>query len=97
MFKLAINSVRAAVRIQRLKYTPEALSVSVAVMDPYRLKALRKVSQHAAPDGARTGRSGTLLGDLFVYFVVSSFFLGMCDGFIVQCAYASLDEESLAA
>ena len=43
MFKLAINSVRAAVRIQRLKYTPEALSVSVAIMDPYRLKALRKV------------------------------------------------------
>ncbi|XP_043216037.1 phosphorylase b kinase gamma catalytic chain, liver/testis isoform-like isoform X8 [Amphibalanus amphitrite] len=43
MFKLAINSVRAAVRIQRLKYTPEALSVSVAIMDPYRIKALRKV------------------------------------------------------
>lgn len=43
MFKLAINCVRAAVRIQRLKFTPEALPVSVIIMDPYRLKAIRKV------------------------------------------------------
>ncbi|XP_037091954.1 phosphorylase b kinase gamma catalytic chain, skeletal muscle/heart isoform-like isoform X2 [Pollicipes pollicipes] len=42
-FRLAINCVRAAVRIQRLKFTPEALSVSVAVLDPYRLKSLRKI------------------------------------------------------
>ena len=51
MFRLAIISVRAAVRIQRLKYTPEALSVSVAIMDPYRVKALRKVSHGAQSAG----------------------------------------------
>lgn len=42
-FIFAILVVRACVRIKRLKYTPEPLNVSDAMMDPYRVKVLRKV------------------------------------------------------
>ncbi|KAI4455029.1 ovarian-specific serine/threonine-protein kinase lok-related [Holotrichia oblita] len=42
-FKLAILVVRAMVRLQRLRFTPEPLSVTVAKSDPYRIKILRKV------------------------------------------------------
>jgi phosphorylase kinase gamma subunit len=31
------------VRIRRLKFTPEPLSIAVARVDPYRIKSLRKV------------------------------------------------------
>lgn len=43
MFQFGILCVRAMVRIRRLKVTPEPLSVEVARVDPYRIKALRKV------------------------------------------------------
>lgn len=43
MFQYAILCVRAAVRIQRLRFTPEPLSIAVAKIDPYRIKVLRKV------------------------------------------------------
>ncbi|XP_046385033.1 phosphorylase b kinase gamma catalytic chain, skeletal muscle/heart isoform isoform X2 [Ischnura elegans] len=43
LFKFGILCVRAMVRIQRLRFTPEPLSVAVAQVDPYRVKALRKV------------------------------------------------------
>lgn len=43
-FKLAILFVRAMVRIQRLRFTPEPLSIEAARCDPYRIKILRKVS-----------------------------------------------------
>lgn len=42
-FKLAILFVRAMVRIQRLRFTPEPLSIEAARCDPYRIKILRKV------------------------------------------------------
>ncbi|XP_033207061.1 phosphorylase b kinase gamma catalytic chain, skeletal muscle/heart isoform isoform X1 [Belonocnema kinseyi] len=42
-FQLAILCVRAVIRIKRLHTTPEALSISVACEDPYRIKILRKV------------------------------------------------------
>lgn len=42
-FQWAMLVVRAMVRIQRLRYTPEPLSVDTARMDPYRIKLLRKV------------------------------------------------------
>jgi hypothetical protein len=44
MFQYAILCVRAMVRIRRLRYTPEPLSMDVARVDPYRIKVLRKVS-----------------------------------------------------
>lgn len=37
--------VRAAIRIKRLRFTPEPLSVGVARVDPYRIKILRKVNK----------------------------------------------------
>lgn len=43
LFKFGILCVRAMVRIKRLRFTPEPLSVAVAQIDPYRVKALRKV------------------------------------------------------
>ncbi|XP_059478741.1 phosphorylase b kinase gamma catalytic chain, skeletal muscle/heart isoform isoform X3 [Neocloeon triangulifer] len=43
LFQFGILCVRAVVRIKRLKYTPEPLSISVAQDDPYRIKSLRKV------------------------------------------------------
>lgn len=43
MFKFGILCVRAIVRIQRLRFTPEPLSMEVARVDPYRIKVLRKV------------------------------------------------------
>ncbi|XP_066144224.1 phosphorylase b kinase gamma catalytic chain, skeletal muscle/heart isoform isoform X2 [Euwallacea fornicatus] len=42
-FKMAILFVRAMVRIQRLRFTPEPLSIEAARCDPYRIKMLRKV------------------------------------------------------
>lgn len=42
-FKLAILFVRAMVRIQRLRFTPEPMSVDTARTDPYRIKLLRKI------------------------------------------------------
>ncbi|XP_044763036.1 phosphorylase b kinase gamma catalytic chain, skeletal muscle/heart isoform isoform X2 [Coccinella septempunctata] len=42
-FKWAIKVVQAVVRIQRLKYTPEPLSVETAKIDPYTMRLLRKV------------------------------------------------------
>ncbi|CAL8115824.1 unnamed protein product [Orchesella dallaii] len=47
-FRFAILCVRCAVRIQRLKNTPEPLSLSSAVVDPYRIKAFRKVVDNCA-------------------------------------------------
>ncbi|ERL95011.1 hypothetical protein D910_12282 [Dendroctonus ponderosae] len=44
-FKLAIMFVRAMIRIQRLRFTPEPLSLEAARGDPYRIKILRKVKQ----------------------------------------------------
>ncbi|CAB3364421.1 Hypothetical predicted protein [Cloeon dipterum] len=43
LFRFGILCVRAVVRIRRLKYTPEPLSIAVAQVDPYRIKSLRKV------------------------------------------------------
>lgn len=43
-FKWAILVVRSMIRLQRLRFTPEPLSVAVAQTDPYRIKILRKVS-----------------------------------------------------
>ncbi|KAH1018332.1 phosphorylase b kinase gamma catalytic chain, skeletal muscle/heart isoform isoform X2 [Dendroctonus ponderosae] len=42
-FKLAIMFVRAMIRIQRLRFTPEPLSLEAARGDPYRIKILRKI------------------------------------------------------
>jgi len=44
MFQYAVLCVRAMVRIKRLRFTPEPLSMDVAQVDPYRIKVLRKVS-----------------------------------------------------
>nr|CAD7570959.1 unnamed protein product [Timema californicum] len=41
-FQFAILCVRAMVRIRRLHFTPDTLSISVAQVDPYRVKVLRK-------------------------------------------------------
>jgi phosphorylase kinase gamma subunit len=43
-FQFAILCVRAMIRIQRLRYTPEPLDIEEALRDPYRVKVLRKVS-----------------------------------------------------
>lgn len=43
-FQFAILCVRAMIRIQRLRYTPEPLNIEDALRDPYRVKVLRKVS-----------------------------------------------------
>jgi phosphorylase kinase gamma subunit len=48
IFQFAIVCVRCVVRIQRLKLTPEPLSMSVATLDPYRIKAFRKVIDNCA-------------------------------------------------
>nr|CAH7723434.1 unnamed protein product [Callosobruchus chinensis] len=42
-FQWAILVVRAMVRIQRMRFTPEPLSLVTARTDPYRLKLLRKI------------------------------------------------------
>lgn len=42
-FQRVILAVRCAVRLSRLRYTPETLSLDVARTDPYRMKALRKL------------------------------------------------------
>ncbi|RZC32653.1 Pkinase domain containing protein [Asbolus verrucosus] len=42
-FQWAILVVRAMVRIQRLRLTPEPLSLDTARTDPYRIKLLRKI------------------------------------------------------
>lgn len=43
MFRFGILCVQSMVRIRRLKFTPEPLSILVARRDPYRMKAVRKV------------------------------------------------------
>lgn len=43
-FQFGIMVVRAAVRISRMRYTPEPLSLEVSRNDPYKIKVLRKVS-----------------------------------------------------
>lgn len=42
-FQFAILCVRAMIRIQRLRFTPEPLNIDDALRDPYRVKVLRKV------------------------------------------------------
>ncbi|XP_075540262.1 phosphorylase kinase gamma isoform X1 [Dermacentor variabilis] len=42
-FQFGILCVRALVRIRRLRYTPEPLSLNIARTNPYRIKTLRKV------------------------------------------------------
>lgn len=42
-FQFGILCVRALVRIRRLRFTPEPLSLILARTDPYRIKTLRKV------------------------------------------------------
>lgn len=44
-FQFAILCVRAMIRIQRLRFTPEPLDFEEAMRDPYRVKVLRKVSE----------------------------------------------------
>lgn len=43
-FLQAIMVVRAMVRLQRLRFTPEPLNLGTARNDPYRIKLLRKVN-----------------------------------------------------
>ncbi|CAG9835591.1 unnamed protein product [Diabrotica balteata] len=42
-FQSVVLLVRSMIRIQRLRFTPEPLSLDVARSDPYRLKILRKI------------------------------------------------------
>lgn len=42
-FQFGILCVRAVIRLKRLKFTPEPLSIEIAQTDPYRMKTLRKV------------------------------------------------------
>lgn len=42
-FQFGILCIRALVRIRRLRFTPEPLSLILARTDPYRIKTLRKV------------------------------------------------------
>lgn len=44
-FQFAILCVRAMIRIQRLRFTPEPLNIDDALRDPYRVKVLRKVRE----------------------------------------------------
>lgn len=48
MFQFGIMCVRAVIRIQRLRFTPEPVSLAVTRVDPYRIKALRKVIDNCA-------------------------------------------------
>ncbi|RWS28472.1 phosphorylase b kinase gamma catalytic chain: skeletal muscle/heart isoform-like isoform X1, partial [Leptotrombidium deliense] len=41
-FQLAILVTRAMIRITRLKYTPEPMSIDILQLDPYRIKTIRK-------------------------------------------------------
>jgi len=43
MFRFGILCVQSMVRIRRLRFTPEPLSIHVAREGPYRMKAVRKV------------------------------------------------------
>jgi len=47
-FRFAILCVRCLIRVRRLKFTPEPLSVTLAASDPYRVKAFRKVIDNCA-------------------------------------------------
>ncbi|CAL4058929.1 unnamed protein product, partial [Meganyctiphanes norvegica] len=47
-FQFGIMCVRSMIRIQRLRYTPEPVSLAVTRIDPYRIKALRKVIDNCA-------------------------------------------------
>ncbi|XP_071547467.1 phosphorylase b kinase gamma catalytic chain, skeletal muscle/heart isoform isoform X3 [Panulirus ornatus] len=48
MFQFGVLCVRAVIRIQRLRFTPEPVSLAVTRVDPYRIKALRKVIDNCA-------------------------------------------------
>ncbi|KAK8731710.1 hypothetical protein OTU49_007436 [Cherax quadricarinatus] len=48
MFQFGIMCVRAVIRIQRLRFTPEPVSLAITRVDPYRIKALRKVIDNCA-------------------------------------------------
>ncbi|KAG0722416.1 Phosphorylase b kinase gamma catalytic chain, liver/testis isoform [Chionoecetes opilio] len=48
MFQFGVLCVRAIIRIQRLRFTPEPVSLAVTRVDPYRVKALRKVIDNCA-------------------------------------------------
>ncbi|KAK8405037.1 hypothetical protein O3P69_001545 [Scylla paramamosain] len=48
MFQFGALCVRSVIRIQRLRYTPEPVSLAVTRVDPYRVKALRKVIDNCA-------------------------------------------------
>ncbi|XP_042871538.1 phosphorylase b kinase gamma catalytic chain, skeletal muscle/heart isoform-like isoform X1 [Penaeus japonicus] len=48
MFQFGIMCVRAVIRIQRLRFTPEPVSLAVTRVDPYKVKALRKVIDNCA-------------------------------------------------
>lgn len=48
MFQFGILCVRSVIRIQRLRYTPEPVSLAVTRVDPYKVKALRKVIDNCA-------------------------------------------------
>ncbi|RXG70114.1 Phosphorylase b kinase gamma catalytic chain, skeletal muscle/heart isoform [Armadillidium vulgare] len=47
-FRFGIMCVRAMIRIKRLRYTPEPLSLAITRVDPYKVKALRKVIDNYA-------------------------------------------------
>ncbi|KAK3863941.1 hypothetical protein Pcinc_030328 [Petrolisthes cinctipes] len=48
MFQFGILCVRSVIRIQRLRYTPEPVSLGVTRIDPYRIKTLRKLIDNCA-------------------------------------------------
>ena len=48
MFRKAVILVRFLIRLQRLKLTPQPLSLRTASVDPYRIKTFRKVIDGAA-------------------------------------------------
>ncbi|XP_069173980.1 phosphorylase b kinase gamma catalytic chain, skeletal muscle/heart isoform isoform X4 [Procambarus clarkii] len=48
MFQFGVLCVRAVIRIQRLRFTPEPVSLAVTRVDPYRIKTLRKVIDNCA-------------------------------------------------
>ncbi|CAG0888469.1 unnamed protein product [Darwinula stevensoni] len=48
MFHFGILCVRSMVRLKRLRYTPEPISISMARNDPYKLRTIRKVTDAIA-------------------------------------------------
>ena len=58
MFRFGILCVQSMVRIRRLKFTPEPLSILVARRDPYRMKAVRKVK----------------INNILIFFILNNYF-----------------------